>query len=92
MIRKIKKMKKIIYLSVLTLFISAFTIKNSQSDNDGLLRTCEYSFYVKCNGSNQFVEIIRAKDLSTAKTMCKNRYKDCKVQTKSSNPLKGSCK
>ena len=76
-------------MSLLTLGVSAFTLNSPE--NDELLRTCEYSFYVKCDGSNQFVEIIRAKDLPTAKTMCKNRYKGCRVQTKSSNPIKGSC-
>ena len=48
-------------------------------------KTCEYEFYVKCKNSNQFVDVIRAKDASTAKTMCTNKYANCKVSTKNTN-------
>jgi len=79
-------MKKLIYLStvMLVLIVSSFTIQNTfeTNDNETILKTCEYSFYVKCDGSNQFVEIIRAKDGSTAKKMCTERYSKCKVTTK----------
>ena len=80
-------MKKIFQISslLLIIIISSFTI-NKNNDSEKILKSCEYSFYVKCDGSNQFVEIIRAKDQSTAKAMCKNRYSKCKVTTKSPNP------
>ena len=80
-------MKKLLLLSsiLLALIVSSFTIdKNNESKM--ILKSCEYSFYVKCDGSNQFVEMVRAKDQSTAKAMCKNRYSKCKVTTKNSNP------
>ena len=79
-----KKILQIISL-LLILIISSFTVSNS-NDYEKILKSCEYSFYVKCDGSNQFIEIIRAKDQSTAKSMCKNRYSKCKVITKSPNP------
>ena len=80
-------MKKTLLISslLIILIVSSFTV-NNHNYGKKILKSCEYSFYVKCDGSNQFIEIIRAKDQSTAKSMCKNRYSKCKVTTKSPNP------
>ncbi len=80
-------MKKItLSLIAISLFSFSFVVKNNINEKkvpSG--RTCEYSFYVKCEGSNQFVDVIRAKDQSTAKSMCKNKYSNCTVNSKDSN-------
>ena len=77
-------MRKFFVLSAVTVALvsMSFAVDNAREPQ----KTCEYEFYVKCDGSNMFAEVIRAKDFSTAQTMCKNRYKDCKVSIKSSNP------
>lgn len=75
-------MKKFFVLSAVTVAIvsMSFAVDNAREPQ----KTCEYEFNVKCANSSQFTEVIRAKDHSTAKTMCINRYKDCKVYTKDS--------
>lgn len=78
-------MKKIIsvcgLVSILCLFFS-FTsnIKELKASDD----LC-FDFYVKCKGSNQFTETVKAKSLTVAKTMLINRYPSCTIQTKSTN-------
>lgn len=81
-------MRKIYVLStvLIALVFMSFADDNARKTQ----KTCEYEFYVKCKGSDQFVEVIRAKDGSTAKTMAKNRYKDCDVRSKSGNGM--NCK
>lgn len=70
----------------LLLLGASFTLtRSSEHTTFEANRTCEYSFYVKCKGSNQFVETVRAKDAAVAKTMVKNRYSDCTIQTKDAN-------
>jgi hypothetical protein len=81
-------MKKIITLSLIAISLISFSFidKNNVKEKKASSgRTCEYSFYVKCDGSNQFVDVIRAKDQSTAKSMCKNKYSNCTVNAKDSN-------
>ncbi|MEY4603815.1 MAG: hypothetical protein RIT43_1107 [Bacteroidota bacterium] len=81
-------MKKIIFPTLIAtslIFLSFVIDKNVNEKSASYSRTCEYSYYVKCDGSNQFVEVIRAKDASTAKAMCVNRYPNCKVSTKDAN-------
>jgi|GEM_PF-2200496 len=74
----------VIVISLLVAVSFAFT-NNRKSTHDFSYRTCEYSFYLKCKGSNQFVETVRAKNAAEAKTMVKNRYNECTIQTKDSN-------
>jgi len=78
-------LKKIVYPSLIigaTLVSLSFTESNKkESTTDELC----YDFYIKCNGSNQFTETVKAKSLSVAKTMLTNRYPSCTVQTKSTN-------
>ena len=81
-------MKKIIFPTLIaaSLISLSFVFNNNNTEkNSSKSTTCEYSFYVKCQGSNQFVEIIRAKDVFTAKTICKNRYSNCTVSFKDTN-------
>jgi len=78
-------LKKIVYPSLIigaTLVSLSFTESNKKENTKDEL--C-YDFYIKCKGSNQFTETVKAKSLSVAKTMLTNRYPSCTVQTKSTN-------
>lgn len=78
-------LKKIIFPSLIlgtTLISLSFTGYNKKENTKDEL--C-YDFYIKCKGSNQFTETVKAKSLSVAKTILTNRYPSCTVQTKSTN-------
>jgi archaellin len=78
-------MKNLVILSavVVALISTAFTLTEKSTEMVSQ-KTCEYSFYVKCEGSSQFKEIIRAKSSTEAKTICENRYKSCNVRPENS--------
>jgi hypothetical protein len=78
-------LKKIVYPSLIigTTIISLSFTENQKNENTND-ELC-YDFYIKCKGSNQFTETVKAKSLSVAKTMLTNRYPNCTVQTKSTN-------
>jgi hypothetical protein len=73
---------KLLGITAVILSSLAFTLKNQNSIPN---RECEYSFYVKCPGSNQFTETVKAKDMAEAKAKATNRYPNCKVTTKDAN-------
>jgi hypothetical protein len=78
-------LKTIVYPSLIigaALISLSFTESNKKENPKDEL--C-YDFYIKCKGSNQFTETVKAKSLSVAKTMLTNRYPSCTVQTKSTN-------
>ena len=83
-------MKSILKTTGMVTFIAiglSFTLTNNDDESvKEPNRVCEFSFYVKCDGSNQFVETVKAKSFSEAQTKTRNRYPKCKVSTKSSNP------
>lgn len=73
---------------ILSLIIGATLISLSFTESHKKENTKDelcYDFYIKCKGSNQFIETVKAKSLSVAKTMLTNRYPACTVQTKSTN-------
>jgi hypothetical protein len=79
-------MKKLVILSFafVALGSAAFTYNSDHTENLSQ-KTCEYSFWVKCEGSSQFKEVIRAKSSTEAKNICENRYKNCTVRWENSN-------
>ena len=77
-------MKKIIFsLAITTVAISGIAMMSSNKENTEYVkepsRTCEYTFWVKCKGSNTYAETVRAKHLSEARTKLKNRYPNCTI-------------
>ena len=59
----------------------SFTLPKKEAFKEELC----FDFYVKCKGSNQFLETVKAKSLTEAKTKLNNRYPDCTIQSKSTN-------
>jgi hypothetical protein len=80
-----KKMISILSIATIVCITLSFTYNNSASKSSSSSEELCYEFYVKCKGSNQFVETVKAKSQSVAKTMVTNRYSECSVQTKSPN-------
>ncbi len=82
-----KKNVIILFSATIVLVTLSFTTKNSFNKSNFSDDKC-YDFFVKCKGSSQFVETIKAKSMSEAKTIATNRYPQCAVSNKSSHTCK----
>jgi hypothetical protein len=77
--------KRIIFGTILiSSILLSFTLSKKTNDLASKEELC-FDFYIKCKGSNQFLETVKAKSLPEAKTKLSNRYPDCTIQSKSTN-------
>ena len=79
-----KKIISILSLAFIVCVALSFTTTLKTKNSNVPEELC-YDFFVKCKGSNQFVETVKAKSLPVAKSMLVNRYPQCTVQPKSTN-------